>query len=802
MARDVDVGLASLNDGAPSHSSARLLTQRAPHAQSDLGDLYLAMQGGNDQLCETFSRALVSSYFSNTTTNIINGLLYSMRQAADQVAVDVRQNNRVETLGATVAVIEDDDLYIAQLPPSQIFILRDGVLNALPDQTLSKTHPHPEFAPDQEIELFRVKLDEGDVVALASHDLRHGLTKREIQGLLHSRTAQQAAHDICALVAQRGGQLCELLVVRVQSQQRTEFPTGPIEEPIPSPRMTEQPTTSLPTGTTRWGLPSDAQPVEETPYEEPRSRLGTTQSQTLGQRLASIPLTAALILLLLPVMTTRAIVRLVSGRKDESNSSGRNRAEAEISREDRDPLLYDDWESLRALRETHTGSSPGSQTKAALGTVGMPITEGHDPFLPRPKKSLPGPGVFIFSLSLVLLLGMLLMYTLRGCTEPVEPENGGPKEPIGSEGGETLRPADTIERSARKIFEEAQEKYRSTSDTQNDNIDSILLVLAKAETLAMEARNAPGADKTLVEDVNGLLLAIEKREQTLTLVVKIAVVKVIDKFTEGVGFSTEPLEVRGESTYVLNAIESRVVEAIPDQENSTTVLRKEEPVSSVPFQQPIAIVNRALSVIVIDDDYNVVSLRPEQAPQLLRIVGTGKWRKPVAFDNFNNNLYVLDPGAGDRGTIHKYQVTAAGYEIEPISYVNQAEEVDLSTAIDFAIDGEIFVLLQDSSILRLRGGRNIPFEINGLVGEPLQATRIFTEVNAGSLYLADPKNERIVEIDKTEGSEGAFVRQFKFSGKDNFFADIRSIWIDENETKLVVLGETSVRQFVIPKKAS
>ena len=76
--------------------------------------------------------------------------------------------------------------------------------------------------------------------------------------------------------------------------------------------------------------------------------------------------------------------------------------------------------------------------------------------------------------------------------------------------------------------------------------------------------------------------------------------------------------------------------------------------------------------------------------------------------------------------------------------------------------------------------------------------RIFTEVNGDSLYLVDPKNERIVEIDKSEGS---FVRQLKFSGKDNFFANIRSIWIDENETTLVVLGDTSVRQFVIPKKA-
>ncbi|MBH40188.1 MAG: hypothetical protein CL790_03050 [Chloroflexi bacterium] len=796
MARDVDVGLASLQDGAPRHSSARLLTQRAPNERSDLGDLYLVMQGGNDQLCGTFSRTLVSSYFSNTTTNIVNSLLDGMRQAADQVAIDVSQNNRFETLGATVAVIEGDELYIAQLPPSQIFILRNDVLNALPDQSLPETHPHPEFAPDQEIEMFRVKLDEGDVVALASHDLRHELTKREIQGLLQSRLAQQAAHDICALVAQRGGQLCELLVVRVQSDQGTEFPTDPIEELIPSPRLTETPSASLPHGRTRWELPADTQPAKETTYEEPRSRPGTT----LGQRLASIPLTAALILLLLPVMTIKAIVRLVSGRKHQSTSSGVTSAEAEINSEDRDPLLYDDWESLRALRETRAGSGPSSQTRTQLETIGTPITEGHDPFLPRPKKSLPGPGVFIFSLSLVLLLGMLLMYTLRG----FEPEIDGPDRTSGPD-GDAGGPTPTVvlnEESARNIFDEAQDKYRATLDEpEGKNVDGLLLALKNAEILATEALNSAREDVTLREDVNRLLVDIKKREETLTVVVKVTTARLIEKFTNGIGSSAKPLEVRGESIYVLDALESRVVESTPDQENSTTVLRTGDIVGSVTFQQPIALVNRALTMLVIDDDYNLVSLRSAQEPQLLRIVGTRNWRNPVAFDNFNNNLYVLDPGAGDLGTIHKYQVTAAGYEVEPIPYTNEAEGIDLSTAIDFAIDGDVFVLLKDSSVLRFSGGQKVPFEISGLFGEPLQATKIFTEVNTDSLYLVDPTNERIVEIDKTEGSAGAFVRQFKYIGKENFFAGMQSIWIDENETKLVVLGETSVRQFVIPKSA-
>ena len=803
MASDVDVGLASLCDGVPRHSSARLLTKRAPQAQSDLGDLYLVMQGGSDHLCTTFSDALVSSYFSDGTTNIINGLFYGVRQAADQVAVDVRQNDRIETLGATVAVIEGNDLYIAQLPPSQIFILREGVLNALPNKTLPETHPQPEFAPDQEIEIFRVKLDESDVVALASHDLRHDLTKREIQGLLHSRVAQQAAHDICALVAQRGVQLCELLILRIQSQQDEGLFNDRFGEPITSTLRARQPTTSLTNGITRWESHADAQAVEEPVYEQTPSPLGTKRAQTVGQRLASIPLTAVLILLLLPAMTVRAILQLFSARQNESNSSAVKALQPESSSQNPDPLLYDDWESLRSLRETQTGTNPTSRSEAPLGTVGRPIGEGRDPFLPRPRKSIPGPGVFIFSLSLVLLLGMLLMYTLRGCTDDtvvVGPPCLGddcPKSP------ETPGPTATPEKSARKIFEEAQAKYREALDRpQDEDINGTLLLLAKAENQTREALEGVGADTTLRQDGNGLINDIGKLEDTLTRVVKLVPSATLDEFPNGVGSLSEPLEIRGELTYVIDAVEFRVIEGTFGVEDSATVLRKGDIVGSIKIEEPIAIVNRALSVVVIDKTYQLVSLQPNQNPRLLRIVGTGNWRKPVAFDNFNNNLYVLDPEAGNRGMIHKYQVTAGGYEIESISYVNQGEEADLSDAIDLAIDGEIFVLKQDGSILRFSGGKKRPFEINGFVGDTIQATRIFTDVNAKSLYLVDPKNERIVEIDKTEGSEGTFVRQFKFAGSDSFFADIQSIWIDEPERKLIVLGKESLRQFVIPTNAS
>jgi hypothetical protein len=262
-----------------------------------------------------------------------------------------------------------------------------------------------------------------------------------------------------------------------------------------------------------------------------------------------------------------------------------------------------------------------------------------------------------------------------------------------------------------------------------------------------------------------------------------------------VGSALAPLDVRVDAKYVIDAVSGRVVEFATAKQGAT-VLRKGDVVGTVTVQDPLAVVNRSSSVLVIDSRYNVISLQTEQNPRLLRVAATDQWRSPVAFDNFNNNLYVLDPGAN---TILKYQWTAGGYEIGPINYLDPRDGVDISEAIGFAIDGDIWVLFADGNIVRFSGGREVPFEITGLDADAVRATRIFTEVDTDSLYLVDQPNNRIVQIDKREGSEGAFVRQFKYAGSDDFFADIRAIWVSEIDGKLIVLGKDSLRQFVLPK---
>ena len=104
-----------------------------------------------------------------------------------------------------------------------------------------------------------------------------------------------------------------------------------------------------------------------------------------------------------------------------------------------------------------------------------------------------------------------------------------------------------------------------------------------------------------------------------------------------------------------------------------------------------------------------------------------------------------------------------------------------------AVDGDIYVLTKNGSLLRYRSGAKDSFKIKGLevaLNGPLQ---VYTSVDLQSLYVLDKGNNRIVVLDK----EGNLKTQYLFT-QEQVNLGLRSISVSRDEKYLLVLAGTKM----------
>lgn len=160
-----------------------------------------------------------------------------------------------------------------------------------------------------------------------------------------------------------------------------------------------------------------------------------------------------------------------------------------------------------------------------------------------------------------------------------------------------------------------------------------------------------------------------------------------------------------------------------------------------------------------------------------------KWEKAKILGTYFSNLYLLDPQAGQ---IYRHEKTAAGYS-KGIAYVNK-DKVNLKKAISMTLDGYIYVLNNDGTVIKLMGGRPVTdFALKGIPGNATikNPIKIITSPEMKSLYILD--GERILEFDKN----GNYLRMFMINSITGF----KDFVIDFANKKVYLLSGTKVYEF-------
>lgn len=156
----------------------------------------------------------------------------------------------------------------------------------------------------------------------------------------------------------------------------------------------------------------------------------------------------------------------------------------------------------------------------------------------------------------------------------------------------------------------------------------------------------------------------------------------------------------------------------------------------------------------------------------------------VDLSAYANRVYVLNPGGGGaEPQILRFSRTESGFGAAA-AWI-RARTADLSDAVSLAVDGTVFVLKQNGSIIRFTSGSEVSWN-QGTVDPPLSApTDLWTAFESDHLYVLEPSTQRLIVFEKETGN---FVTQYR----SDAFVGLTDFVVDETHKTIYLLAGSRV----------
>ena len=152
-----------------------------------------------------------------------------------------------------------------------------------------------------------------------------------------------------------------------------------------------------------------------------------------------------------------------------------------------------------------------------------------------------------------------------------------------------------------------------------------------------------------------------------------------------------------------------------------------------------------------------------------------------ALSIYSRRLYAVDK---NNNQIYKHSPTQTGFG-KGTPWLNK--EKDLSNAVSMAIDGSIYVLKNDGSIMKFFGGDEENFEVQGLDPKLENPTKLWTYNGIDNIYILEPTNQRVIVLDK----QGKLQQQYT---ADQWKKPTGMI-VKEDEGLVYILDQGTLYQF-------
>jgi hypothetical protein len=342
------------------------------------------------------------------------------------------------------------------------------------------------------------------------------------------------------------------------------------------------------------------------------------------------------------------------------------------------------------------------------------------------------------------------------------------------------------------------EEYLALADAE-DEMEAKMALLVEAQGLLDQAPEG----QTEAAELTQVTGELARRWDGLTGAVRLPLTEeLVWSAPEQAG---QRIIVHQESVYVLDEAGQSIYQyaldeqgmLLSDQEPTVYELPGEE--GELPVAQIVDIVGveaangrQTPSLLILTSDSSVLELDTSGSLRSVPVSQLESLESPGLLGTYEGNLYVVD---ADHQNIVKYVPYGDDYQHDPVDYVRGAADVRWPDVVDMAIDGFVYLLVSDGTIIKFGGGEAQPFPQEGLYPPLENPSGIFADAAATSVYVADASEGRVVEFTR----DGQFVRQFRaaLDGEDHLGA-MTAFAVDAAHSQLFVSTASGLYSASLP----
>lgn len=324
-------------------------------------------------------------------------------------------------------------------------------------------------------------------------------------------------------------------------------------------------------------------------------------------------------------------------------------------------------------------------------------------------------------------------------------------------------------------------------ESRQDSVDAFILY-----------NNEAGA-RTSLEEISGLLASIPQKKETeiaayqrlakryqeqADKIQKITHVYQPEKINDLAGLNTASLVFAAGKLYA--AANATIYAISPAQSNPSPI----NPSGATTLERPYY---DGGTYLYYQNDGQLLKMKIEDnSASLLSVpVETISQTKGYRIFGGKNNLYTVSPADNQ---IYVSTPSSQGYNAKT-AWLKEA--ADLSQATDLAIDGSIYVLKADGSVLKFYTGLSTAKDAKDFSAAPISpamnaANKIIADgKKTGRLYILESASKRLAIIDKVSG---ALIGQYQLDSLNS----IKDVAIDETNKTAYFLADDAIYRITLP----